>query len=229
MTITRLSLLIATLFITVAIYRSLRANTPKVLDKNIARFGTLYRGLKTQSQDALDHTTIFFVRRLLMAAIMIFVSTLQGQVFAAMFLTTYVVLYLSSVQPFTSLSNHRIEVFNQVMLVLMTDLHCTMTTRDDAVDRYRQAWLYISFYLALFVVNLAFAVYTAQPLQIYKKWQIKRQQKISQAKRQAGKVKKLPEKLIEGVNRLQIPRDSATQLNSCEEMMMDLEKTGTGV
>jgi hypothetical protein len=76
MTIARLSLLIATLFITVAIYRSLRANTPKVLDTNIARFGTLYRGLKTQSKDALDHTTIFFIRRLLMAAIMIFVSTL---------------------------------------------------------------------------------------------------------------------------------------------------------
>ena len=52
---------------------------------------------------------------------------------------------------------------------------------------------------------------------------------MSQAKRQAGKVKKLPEQFIEKSSFLQIPRDSATQLNSCEEMMMDLEKKGTGV
>jgi len=65
----RLAALAVTLALIVAVYRSLRANSHWVLEANSARLGTLYSGLKTWSKSALDYTTVFFVRRLLFAAV----------------------------------------------------------------------------------------------------------------------------------------------------------------
>jgi len=64
-------MLVVTLAFIVSVYRSLRANKPSVLDANEKRLGTLYSGLKTWKKSALDHTTVFFVRRLLFAAVLV--------------------------------------------------------------------------------------------------------------------------------------------------------------
>jgi len=72
----KLLLLIALLLTTISIYRSLRANTPTVLKRQEGRIGTLYAGLKIREKMALDNTTVFFVRRLLMAGSVVFCSEL---------------------------------------------------------------------------------------------------------------------------------------------------------
>ena len=64
-------MLVVTLAFIVSVYRSLRANKHSVLDANEKRLGTLYSGLKTWKKSALDHTTVFFVRRLLFAAVLV--------------------------------------------------------------------------------------------------------------------------------------------------------------
>ena len=69
-----------------------------------------------------------------------------------------------TVRPFKDPNTQSIEVFNQAILMMMTDQAFIMTEAYEPVARYRQAWGYVSCMIGLFAVNL---IYTIWSLQLY--------------------------------------------------------------
>ena len=97
-----------------------------------------------------------------MAAIFVFVPSLELQNFAVQGLTTFAVFHMCAVRPFKDPNMQSIEVFNQVILMLMTDQAFLMTEAFEPEARYRQAWLYISCMIGLFAVNLFYTIWSLQ-------------------------------------------------------------------
>ena len=123
----------------------------------------------------MDYTTLFFVRRLLFAAVIILViKPLSVQVSLFIWLSTYVVFYLCTANPYKDPSDKKIEIFNEIALVLMIDQSFEITEQFDGKQRYAQAWYYITSFLALFAVNVVFATSKVNPYQNYRKFMVKR-------------------------------------------------------
>jgi hypothetical protein len=80
-------------------------------------------------------------------------------VFLLSWLSTYVVFYLVSKQPFKEPNDTKIEVFNEVCLMFLLDQAFEMTEQFDGVTRYRQALYFIFCFLALFFSNMLFAIW----------------------------------------------------------------------
>ena len=123
----------------------------------------------------MDYTTLFFVRRLLFAAVIILVlKPLSVQVSLFIWLSTYVVFYLCTANPYKDPSDKNIEIFNEIALVLMIDQSFEITENYNGKQRYEQAWFYIICFLALFAVNVVFAISKLNLYQNYRKFMLKR-------------------------------------------------------
>jgi len=132
----------------------------------------------------LDYTTVFFVRRLLFAAVIILViKPISVQVSLLIWLSTYVVFYLCTAKPYKDPSDKKIEIFNEIALVLMIDQSFEITEQYNGKQRYAQAWFYIICFLALFAVNVGFAIIKLNLYQKYRICMVKRMQKKAMEKR----------------------------------------------
>jgi len=84
------------------------------------KYGTLYSGVEAYKKpDALAFTTLFCVRRLVIAASIVFLSTfLVGQVFVTVMSSLAITCWFAAVKPMEDAPTNFIYVFNECMLLL---------------------------------------------------------------------------------------------------------------
>ena len=152
----RLLLLLVTIFLIMATYRTLRANTQDNLDLQSTKdkIGTLYTGLDTSNKKALDYTALFLLRRLLFAMIFEYIEIFILQSISVGALSIFLVFYLSTFKPFIEPSAQFLEIFNETIILMMADLSLSFSKSTDGKSRYQIGWIYIGYFLFLFGVNL---------------------------------------------------------------------------
>jgi hypothetical protein len=117
-----ISFLLATGLITALaiIIRMIKQNTLEYFEQEEtkAKVGTLYKNLKTTSKFSLYFAPFFFIRRLFVAVVFVFVQNIVVKV-ELISLTCFVsLLYLIENNPFKDPIDWKIEVINEVLLLV---------------------------------------------------------------------------------------------------------------
>lgn len=84
--------------------------------------GTLYEGLDTESEVALRYTSFFLLHRLLIAAVVELSPILTVQIMLQQIVCILMVEYIVQNRPFLSIKSQRMAWFNQISLIMLTNL-----------------------------------------------------------------------------------------------------------
>ena len=146
--------LLVLILITFAVYRTLRTN------KNLDNLGvrkkmqTLYEGLRTDRNEALNYTTWFLLRRLMIACSFKYGKFFTVQLFINQNLSFFIFWYMSNTKPFCNPSLLSLCLMNELFLIFFTDLVFLKTGFMDVVERFDHGWIYIVCFLVHMILNL---------------------------------------------------------------------------
>jgi hypothetical protein len=155
-----ISFLLATGLITALaiIIRMIKQNTLEYFEQEEtkAKVGTLYKNLKTTSKFSLYFAPFFFIRRLFVAVVFVFVQNIVVKV-ELISLTCFVsLLYLIENNPFKDPIDWKIEVINEVLL-LVANAFCLAFSDmffDTPEEKVKLGWIYVTILAAMITTNL---------------------------------------------------------------------------
>ena len=125
---------------------------------NKDKFGSLYNELRTKNFNTLMHTPMFFIRRL------VYVYALQTSVFSlkyggVVFCSLFTISYLLHVRPQYSDRLWKLEIFNEILLLLLIETLPLFTDWvTDVTVRYKFGWYFVYILGPLFALNIGYVI-----------------------------------------------------------------------
>ena len=126
-----------------------------------ARFDSLYQNLDYYKPKALPQTSLFLIRRLLFALVIVFLGgSIVLQILVADALSTLLLAFYLSVWPMVGLIHNAIQIVNEivVLVALWLMFHFTMFIEDPQM-RYNLGWRFLYFIGADVALNILFLFY----------------------------------------------------------------------
>ena len=125
------------------------------------RIGSLYEELDlSKSKWVIAVPINFMIRRIMTCITIVYVETPVYQIFVLDFTVLFVVILHGQILPFSTKSHHRIDVFNEVcVLVIMYHMIVYTDFVTNAHRKFEMGWSMITITLINVVVNIGFLLY----------------------------------------------------------------------
>ena len=126
------------------------------------KYDSLYLNLDYYKKTALPNTSLFFLRRILFAALIVYcTSSIVLQIFLADILSTLMLVYFITVAPMNDSLSNWIQITNEIVVLVSVWLmfHFTEYVKDPAT-RYLLAFNFLYFIASDIILNIAVLIFT---------------------------------------------------------------------
>ena len=96
------------------------------------------------------------MRRLLFAAVILYVPVLSCQIFGIFLLSAFVIWHLATYKPFEE--NFSLQIINELFFIAITDMTIVNSEYAPISGRITFGWVWIATYLLLFLINIVVLV-----------------------------------------------------------------------
>jgi hypothetical protein len=137
------------------VYTFLNKNKEKLADEKFKeKFESLYLNIDVDTDNSLDMTTLFLLRRLFFSLLVIFLPNTCTQLLVMVLSSLLMISFIISVKPLSEPYLNRMEIFNESTLLVSTYFMFLFTDFvDDAEMRSKLGWAYIGVIGTMIVVN----------------------------------------------------------------------------